>query len=186
MKKIKTKGSCDRRSTYLFHFNIVLLTRRDVLNQEHVRHVQPSITLINTTCFDQQLIIFRSFNTYLLHTPWNRVLLEKLTGFLLAKKFSAFYRTPKVHYRIQKCPPPVPILSQFDPVHSPTSHYLKIHLNIILPSTPVVSPVVFFPQVSPPKPCTRLSPPSYALHDPPISFFLILSPAQYWVRSTEH
>jgi hypothetical protein len=30
-----------------------------------------------------------------LHTPWSIVLLEKLTGFKLAKKFPAFYGTRK-------------------------------------------------------------------------------------------
>jgi hypothetical protein len=43
---------------------------------------------------------------------------------------------PKAYYRIQKCPKPVSILSQLDPVHTPTSNFLKIHPNIIIPSTP--------------------------------------------------
>jgi hypothetical protein len=33
-------------------------------------------------------------------------------------------------------PAPLPILSQVDKIYASTSHFLKIHLNITLPSTP--------------------------------------------------
>jgi len=38
----------------------------------------------------------------------------------------------KVHYRTHKCPPPVPILSQLDSVHTPTSYFLKVETCLIL------------------------------------------------------
>jgi len=68
-------------------------------------------------------------------TLWSRVLLEKLTGSQPVKKFPRNLRNPKVYYGIYNSPAPVPILSQTNPVQTP-SHFLKMRFNIIFPSIP--------------------------------------------------
>ena len=78
-------------------------------------------------------------------TPWSRVLLEKLTGFQLLKKFPAIYGhrrfitafTSARHLS----------LSWTTSIRSMplTFHFLKIHLNIILPSKPGSSKLSFSP-----------------------------------------
>jgi hypothetical protein len=108
------------------------------------------------------------------------VLLEKLTGSRLV------HNSPAFCIRTYKCPSPVPIRNQIERVHTSTFHFLKIHLNVIRPSTPGSSKWSLsfrFPHQNPV--CTSPLTP-YVLHDPPLSCFSIRSPAQYWVSSTDH
>ena len=64
---------------------------------------------------------------------------------------------PKVHYRVCNSPLTLPFPNQINLVHTLTSHFLKIHLNIILPSTTGSSKLSLFPQVYPPKRRINLS-----------------------------
>ena len=118
-------------------------------------------------------------------TSWCRVLLEKLTGLHLVKKFPAFHGIRRFITALTSVRHLS--LSWTSPIQSIYTHptswrsilILSAHLRLGLPSGS-------FPPVSPPRPYAPPSPHPYAPHAQPISFFSILSPAQYWVRSTNH
>jgi len=87
---------------------------------------------------------------------WSRFLPEKLTGLQLVKKSPTFYGirsfitafTSARHFS----------LSQINPVHTLTTHFLKTNSNIILEFTALVFQVVYFLQVSSQKPRAHFSP----------------------------
>jgi hypothetical protein len=74
--------------------------------------------------------------TYLLTHSMEQSPSWEATRFSDSQEIPRISRNANVHNRIHKCPPTVHILSKLDPVHNPISHFLKILLNIILPSTP--------------------------------------------------
>ena len=92
--------------------------------------------------------------------------------FAASQEIPRISRDPKVHYRTHKRPPRAPILGQPNPAHTPTSHLLEIHPNIIHPFTPRSpqwSPSLRFPHQDRIHP----SPHPYAPHAQPISYFSI-------------
>ena len=60
------------------------------------------------------------FLTYLLTNSMEQSPSWEANRFSASQETPRILRNPKVHYHIHKCPPPVPILSQLDPVHTPT------------------------------------------------------------------
>ena len=122
--------------------------------------------------------------TYLLN-PWCRVLLEKLPVLQLVKKFPAFHGTRRFITALTSIRHLS--LSWASPIQSiyphPTSWrsvlILSSYLRLGLPSG-------LLPSGFPTKTLYTPSPNPFAPHAQPISFLSILSPAQYWVSSTNH
>jgi len=139
------------------------------------KEVELSVIDLVTLCINHIYVccLITWLLTYLL-IPRSRVLLEKLTGFQLVKKFPTLYGTRKfittftnARYLslswaswIQSIPP--------HPTSWRSVSILSSHLHLGLPSG-------LFPQVFPLKPCMHLSSPPYVLHVPPICLLYIKS-----------
>jgi len=74
-------------------------------------------------------------HTYLLTYSMQHSSSWETNRFSASQEITRIEWNPTVHYRLHKCPPPVPILSQIDSIHALTPHSLKFRLYVILPST---------------------------------------------------
>jgi hypothetical protein len=123
--------------------------------------------------------------TYLLTYSMEQSLSWEANRFSASQEIPHILCNPKVHYRIHKCPPPVPILSHIDPFRA--SHPISWSSILIYSSYLSLGlPSFLFLQTTPPKPPIYLSSTPYVLHSTLTAFFTILSPEKYRLRSTDH
>jgi hypothetical protein len=99
-------------------------------------HSQQSVLAFLTINGDCLIIKLKSFWEYLLTYSMEQSPSWDANWFAASQEIPRVLWNPKVPHRTHKRPPGIPILSQPNPILTPTSHFLKIHPNIILLSTP--------------------------------------------------
>ena len=187
-----TKDSSVVTVQYLLTRHCTILSGNNIIQSSSVSldimfscREQVYCTLKMTTIFLRQITMswtaLAAFISHLITSAFEKQLSYLFTYFveqspsLESKRFTAsqgitrILWNPKANYSIHKCLPTFPILYQIDPVHAPTSNFLKnllsSHLCLDLPSS-------LLPSGFPTKPWIHLSSPPYVLHAPPISFLL--------------
>jgi hypothetical protein len=154
-------------SYYLFFTNVTGDMLCKTWRVQHVVHIEE----IRNACMHA----FTSLHTHLLiyskeHSPsWED------TQFSASQEIPHILWNMKVHYHVYKCSPPVPFMSQINPVHIPPHPTSWISISILSSHLCLGLPSCSFPQVTPPIPCMLLSSPAYMLYALPISFFSIWS-----------
>ena len=157
-----------------YQFQLTSINKIILHSVRYTTHVPPLYSSIR----------FTYLLTYLL-TPRCRVLLEKLIGLQLVKKFPAFHGTRRFITELTTVRHLS--LSWASPIQSIYLHptfwrsvlILIAHLGLGLPSG-------LLPFGFPTNTLYTPSPHPYTPHAQPISFLSILSPAQYRVTSTNH
>ena len=110
----------------------------------------------NVVASDRYLTIRTYFLNYLFHAAGSFL---EANRFIASQEIPRILWNPKVFYRVYKCPPPLPILSQINPVHAlhstswRTILVLSSHLHLGLTSglfpsgfpTKILYPPLFFP-----------------------------------------
>ena len=188
LKKVQPRSGLNWQFLATLHNRSPLLVLFPSILMSHLTLTEISVLSYCRQTASTRPLTWQQILTYLLTyllTPWCRVLLEKPTGLQLVKKFPAFYGTWRFITALTSVRHLS--LSWASPIQSIYPHpiswrcilILSTHLSLGLPSGLFLSgfptKTLFTPFSHP-----------YAPRAQPIPFFSILSPAQYWVRSTNH
>ena len=116
-----------------------------IICKEYIQKIEQFFTTYLLTVLYFTLLYFTLlYFTYLLtHSPIHSLThsMEQSTSwganrFTTGQESPCILWDPKVHFHIYKCPPPVPILGQINPIYASPSHFHKIYFNVVFPPMP--------------------------------------------------